>query len=176
MGPKDVPASAESDAGVGSKVTRRSVPLTDEDRGGMIDALLGARSVLSEPGVWCQNAQAKRPLVHRPYGDDPIMVGGRWSHPDAEQFCLLGAVCVTTRQNATGHPVHRYLASLLRQRFGWKATVPRWNDQPGRTVTEVLGLIDTALDDLKSGTHRSPDLTPEVTAFGSDAASGEAPH
>jgi hypothetical protein len=116
---------------------------TDTDRGYLIDAFLGARTILSEPGAWCQQNLALHREHRGEYGVDPL-------NPEADTFCLVGAIKAATGQPVTKHPAVEYLRDLLRRRLDYKGTPQWWNDIEGRTQAEVVGLLDTAIEELKN--------------------------
>lgn len=113
-------------------------------------------------GGWCQGGMART-------------YAGQWRHyadPDADRFCLAGAVLRAAQEacggiNATAESMRLIvLEALVRQieRRGmcrpgtyctWGNDVIIWNDAAGRTQAEVLALVQAARDEAATEAARN---------------------
>jgi hypothetical protein len=115
---------------------------TEEDRHAVRQVIRTARAKVAEG--WTTGSFARE--------------NGVWSckanSEKARCWCLLGALCA-----AVGVPDVSYLQpDLHRTRPAWLAEgllelkagerLPEWNDAPGRTIEQVLGLLDAVAADL----------------------------
>ena len=95
---------------------------------GVLDTLRAARTLLSDPARWCQNASARRPDG-----------GVSSSYDKAYSFCALGAVEHLSRAD---YPA---VSDLL---DGLTGDIVEFNDS--HTHAEVLDVFDTLIETLES--------------------------
>lgn len=104
----------------------------------LADVIDYALNLLQHPSRWCQ-------------GDYAVTDDGtpcQPAAPDARRWCLLGAL--ERGGYAYGHSIDQ-LHALARRTAAQPRpdnTITTWNDQPGRTHTEVLDLLRQMRDSL----------------------------
>lgn len=124
--------------------------------------LVRAHDILSQPGAWCQDVQARRQDGQQTYALDM----------DAYQWCAYGAV-LRAAAEVTGYlsdarsiqpwPPGRegvtswshmadttrlaIRAMMVASCYGAEYSMVQYNDTPGRTQAEVAGLLRAAIDD-----------------------------
>lgn len=105
------------------------------------DLLVKAREKLTPPGTWTQFTFARTPLGGTAVSD----------HPDACQWCLLGAIFACAPVGA-GPELSPFLESLREFDLvpGDPKThnIAKWNDATGRTQEEVLAMLDSLIAKL----------------------------
>lgn len=90
----------------------------------VLTVLRGAREMLEPPGAWIQ---------------------GRYCNDDRTCFCILGALGVADRNDATD-PSLRIIIALRRVLPPYHGDlISDWNDARGRTQADVLALLDQAI-------------------------------
>jgi hypothetical protein len=116
--------------------------LTAEDRHAVRQVIRTARAKIAEG--WTTHAFAR----------DSYRWGCQANAKDAYCWCLTGALCaavgvgdVSYLEPASHRTRPAYFAEgLLELKAG--EPLPQWNDAPGRTIEQVLGLLDAVAADL----------------------------
>ena len=89
-------------------------------------SLIAARKLLSDPKCWTQGAAVRT-------ADG----AAAWYGRDAVSYCIIGAL---------NHVDACYDAFEVLYELLPNCTISGWNDDPARTHTEVLELLDTAIE------------------------------
>ena len=100
------------------------------DAAAVVGVLRAARERLSEPGVWVQGTEG--------IGDD--------------HDCLYTAL-MTVRPSRSRSASHKAV-ELLKRHGDALWCVPTWNDAPGRTLDEVLAVLDRAIAQVEQEAGR----------------------
>lgn len=81
-------------------------------------------------------------------GRDYIKRNGWCQHQsrDGMRVCALGGLLEVTPDNARQDAACVALARALRASLGQPREVAGWNDEPGRTIDDVLALYDLAIE------------------------------
>lgn len=79
---------------------------------------------------WCQESNA------RDINDNPC----EWQTKEAVKFDLLGAIYKVYREGPLWSDVSRKLASIFRP--FWEGPLIEWNDNPTRTLQDVMNFVE----------------------------------
>jgi hypothetical protein len=94
-----------------------------------------AKDLLKDSSKWTQGALARN-------RDGRVCMPGS---PDAESWCLIGAICRTYRDNeslnAAIEAVDRVITGGCHDGID---EIEEWNDYPGRTFEEILEVLEKA--------------------------------
>jgi len=106
-----------------------------------LDILTKARELIADPARWTQGALARttnRETVS-PYDNSAIC------------WCLVGACSRASATDEASDDFGPALAALEDAcvAAGGGASIPSFNDQPGRTHAQVLAVLDAATESLK---------------------------
>lgn len=97
------------------------------------DVLKAARELIAKPGGWMQQFYAR----------DSLGNNANWDTPDAECFCLLGAMARAA--GTTDDPGLFRARDVVRGLIPFEHGIASWNDVCGRTQGEVVALLDAAI-------------------------------
>lgn len=105
-----------------------------------LDILARTRDLLPTPAQWTQGAMA-RDAEGKPVRPDA---------PAAACWSLFGALlCASSSDSDDDYERARAALSDGCTAAGGGASLPTFNDRPGRTHAQVLGAIDAAIESLK---------------------------
>ena len=108
-----------------------------------LEALCGARELLSDPKKWTKGGYALSAA-----GENCDVLSDA-----AACWCLTGALARTTGNHMeSGSPGSLGGYGILAEAIGKpeRLVVSSWNDEPGRSHTEVLALLDKAIELARS--------------------------
>lgn len=104
----------------------------------LLDVLTRTRRRLTPDGAWAKDAWARTVTS--------IAVDA--SAPDATCWCLVGALTLEARCAGGGGLLLALAAEAISQTIGLETsglTLEGWNDAPGRTQSDVLGVLDLTI-------------------------------
>jgi len=99
------------------------------------EILKGARAILSDPDHWTREFQARNA------GGDPVA----WKRPEAECFCLMGAINRAAYDINLGYTEEAYEAMNVVERFITNS-IPAFNDNPTTDHEAVIKTLDSAIE------------------------------
>lgn len=85
---------------------------------------------------------------------EPLLPLAIW---DADPETMRPYSADTVAPNVVAMVESRICASTkMRHLHGGKKLIPRWNDAPGRTVDEVIAMLQAVADELRKGAREFP--------------------